>query len=153
MLPKTILVPTDMSEAAEEALDFACELAQPFDATIHLLHVISIPVLGVPELGVALTSTVIDSMVRDDQEALDDLACRKRHKAKFAPVMLRTGDARDLIVQTAKEIGADLIVMGTHGRRGVSRALLGSVTESVVRTAPCPVLTVRPHTASHKAAA
>lgn len=153
MLPKTILVPTDLSESAEEALDFACELAHQFDATIHLLHVISIPVLGVPELGVALTSTVIDSMVRDDQEALEDLACRKRKHAKFAPVMLRTGDARDLIVQTAKEIGADLIVMGTHGRRGVSRALLGSVTESVVRTAPCPVLTVRPHTASRKAAA
>ena len=56
------------------------------------------------------------------------------------------GDARDVICQTAKEVHADLIVMGTHGRRGVTRALLGSVTENVVRQAPCPVLTVRPHT-------
>jgi nucleotide-binding universal stress UspA family protein len=153
MLPKHILVPTDLSESAEEALDFACEIAGPFGATVHLLHVIGIPVLGVPELGVALTSTVIDSMVREDQEALDELANRKRDKAKFGEVMLRTGDARDLINQTAKDLGVDLIVMGTHGRRGVSRALLGSVTESVVRTAPCPVLTVRPHTVPHKAAA
>jgi nucleotide-binding universal stress UspA family protein len=57
--------------------------------------------------------------------------------------MLRTGDARDLIVRACEEVGADLIVMGTHGRRGVSRALLGSVAESVVRIAPCPVLTIR----------
>jgi universal stress protein A len=153
MLPKHILVPTDLSEGAEEALDYACELARPFGATVHLLHVIGIPTLGVPELGVALTSTVIDSLVRDNQIALEQLADRKRAQATFGQILLRTGDARDLINQTAKELGADLIVMGTHGRRGISRALLGSVTETVVRTAPCPVLTVRPHTAHHEAAA
>ncbi len=153
MLPKNILVPTDLSEGAEEALDYACELARQLDAKVHLLHVIGIPALGVPELGVALTSTVIDSLVRDDQDALDRLADRKRHLATFGEVMLRTGDARDLINQTAKEIPADLIIMGTHGRRGVSRALLGSVTETVVRSAPCPVLTVRSHTVAHETSA
>jgi len=153
MLPKHILVPTDLSEAAEEALDYACELANQFGATVHLLHVIGIPALGVPELGVALTSTVIDTMIHDNQEALEQLADRKRHIAQFGQVLLRTGDARDLINQTAKELEADLIVMGTHGRRGVSRALLGSVTETVVRSAPCPVLTVRPHVLHHEAAA
>jgi len=142
-----------MSEGADEALDYACELARTFGATVHLLHVIGIPALGVPELGVALTSTVIDSVVRDNQIALEQLADRKRHLAPIGQVLLRTGDARDLINQTAKEVHADLIVMGTHGRRGITRALLGSVTENVVRTAPCPVLTVRPHTAPHEAAA
>lgn len=145
MLPKHILVPTDLSDGAEEALDYACELARQFGATVHLLNVIGIPALGVPELGVALTSSVIDSMVRDNQVALEKLADRKRDLATFGQVLLRTGDARDLINQTAKELGADLIVMSTHGRRGVTRALLGSVTETVVRSAPCPVLTVRPH--------
>ncbi|HEX5062197.1 MAG TPA: universal stress protein [Kofleriaceae bacterium] len=153
MLPKNILVPTDLSEGAEEALDYACELARQFGATVHLLHVIGIPTLGVPELGVALTSTVIDSMVRENQEALERLVDRKRTMATFGAPLLRTGDARDLINQTAKELTADLIVMGTHGRRGVSRALLGSVTETVVRTAPCPVLTVRPNVIHHEAAA
>jgi len=153
MLPKHILVPTDLSEGAEEALDYACELARQFGATVHLLHVIGIPTLGVPELGVALTSSVIDSMVRENQEALETIVDRKRTMAVFGPPLLRTGDARDLINQTAKELAADLIVMGTHGRRGVSRALLGSVTETVVRTAPCPVLTVRPHVIHHEAAA
>jgi len=154
MLPKTILVPTDLSDGAEEALDFALELAGRLGATVHLLNVIGIPALGVPELGVALTSNVIDGMVRDNQVALEKLADRKRGGAPIGEVLLRTGDARDAICQAAKEVHADLIVMGTHGRRGVTRALLGSVTESVIRQSPCPVLTVRPHTTgSHDEAA
>src|SRR5262245_65982766 len=120
MLPKHILVPTDFSEAGEEALDFACELARPFGATVHLLHVIAIPTLGVPELGVALTSTVIDSMVKDNQDLLEALIARKKSCAPFGEPLLRTGDARHLINESAKELNADLIVMGTHGRRGFS---------------------------------
>lgn len=143
MLPKIILVPTDLSESAEEAVDYACELARNLGAKVHLLNVITVPVVGVPELGMAMTSTMIDTMVKDNQSALDQLAARKAALADMAPAILRTGDARDVINQTAKEIGADLIVVGTHGRRGVTRVLLGSVAETVVRTAPCPVLTVR----------
>jgi universal stress protein A len=154
MLPKSILVPTDLSDGAEEALDYAFELAATFGATVHLLTVIGIPALGVPELGVALTSSVIDSLIRDNQIALEKLADTQRGRAPIGEILLRTGDARDMICQTAKETHADLIVMGTHGRRGVTRALLGSVTESVVRQAPCPVLTIRPHTTgSHEEAA
>ncbi len=149
MLPKNILVPTDLSEGAEEALDYACELAAKLDATVHLLNVIGIPALGLPELGVALTSTVIDSMIAENQKALDALAQRKCGQVRMGQVLLRTGDARDVINQTANEVNADLIVMGTHGRRGVSRALLGSVAETVVRSAPCPVLTVRARHGEH----
>ncbi len=149
MLPKHILVPTDLSEGAEHALDYACELAQRLDATVHLLNVIGIPALGVPELGVALTSTVIDQLVSENQKALDDVADARRATTKIGQVVLRTGDARELINETAKDLGADLIVMGTHGRRGISRALLGSVAETVVRSAPCAVLTVRTHTREH----
>ena len=142
MLPKNILVPTDLSPHAEEALDYACELAVKLDATVHLVNVIGIPALGVPELGVAVTSTMIDSMIAENQKALDALVARHR-EARIGQVLMKTGDARDMIDQTAQEVGADLIVMGTHGRRGFSRALLGSVAETVVRTAPCPVLTIR----------
>ena len=142
MLPKHILVPTDLSEGAEQALDYACELARRLDAQVHLLNVISIPALGVPELGVALTASMIDQLVVDNQTALEQLA-RTRCTAEMGQLLVRTGDARDVINVTAKELGVDLIVMGTHGRRGVARALLGSVAETVVRTAPCAVLTVR----------
>jgi nucleotide-binding universal stress UspA family protein len=143
MLPKNILVPTDLSEGAEAALDYACELAARLGAQVHLLNVIGIPALGLPELGVALTTTVIDSLIADNQKALDALAKTRCTQASIGQVLLKTGDARDVINQTAKELGIDLIVMGTHGRRGISRALLGSVAETVVRSAPCPVLTVR----------
>lgn len=145
MLPKNILVPTDLSPHAEAALDYACELASKLGATVHLVNVIGIPALGVPELGLAVTSSMIDSMIAENQKALEALAARKCGTAIIGQILLKTGDARDSIDQTAKEIGADLIVMGTHGRRGVSRALLGSVAETVVRTAPCPVLTIRMH--------
>lgn len=142
-IPKNILVPVDFSEYAEHALDYAIALAAKLDAKVHLLNVIGIPALGVPELGVALSASMMDTIVKDNQAALDKLASARRTKAPIGEVMLRTGDARDVIVRACEEVGADLIVMGTHGRRGVSRALLGSVAESVVRTAPCPVLTLR----------
>lgn len=142
MLPKHILVPTDLSEGAEQALAYACELARTLDAEIHLLNVVGVPALGVPELGVAMTATVIDQLVVENQTALQELA-RGRCAARLGQVLIKAGDARDMINRTAQELGVDLIVMGTHGRRGLTRALLGSVAESVVRSAPCAVLTVR----------
>ena len=90
-----------------------------------------------------MTSTMIESLVRDGQVALDRLVDKRRGQVTFGDVVMRTGDARDMILQVAKEVHADSIVIGTHGRRGISRALLGSVAEAIVRTAPCPVLTVR----------
>lgn len=148
MLPKNILVPTDFSEGAEEALTYACELASRLDATIHLVNVVGIPALGVPEMGVALTATVIDQLIADNQKALE--IAGDKCAARIGETILKTGDARDSINAAAKEVKADLIVMGTHGRRGVSRVLLGSVAESVVRTSSCPVLTIRPHTTEHR---
>jgi nucleotide-binding universal stress UspA family protein len=147
MLPKHILVPTDLSEGAEQALAYACELARTLDAEIHLLNVVGIPALGVPELGVALTSTVIDQVVTENQAALNHIAST-RCTARLGQVLTKAGDPRDMINRTAQELGIDLIVMGTHGRRGITRALLGSVAETVVRSAPCAVLTVRLHEAS-----
>jgi len=147
MLPKHILVPTDLSEGADQALQYACELARTLDAEIHLLNVVGIPALGVPELGVAVTSTVIDQLVTENQTALDQIAS-SRCNARIGQVQIKAGDPRDLINRTAQELGVDLIVMGTHGRRGITRALLGSVAESIVRTAPCAVLTVRMREAS-----
>jgi nucleotide-binding universal stress UspA family protein len=82
-------------------------------------------------------------MIDDNQRALDRLAEQCRARGKVGEVLLRTGDARDVICQAADEVNADLIVMGTHGRRGLSRALLGSVAEYVVRTSKVPVVTVR----------
>ena len=140
-LPKSILVPTDFSEPAEHALDYALELAAKLGAKIYLLNVIGIPALGLAEIGVAVSAATIESRIQISQVELDQLVAG-RPQADIE-TMLRTGEARDVIVDVAREIGAELIVMGTHGRRGVRRALIGSIAEGVLRIAPCPVLAIR----------
>jgi nucleotide-binding universal stress UspA family protein len=142
-VPTTFLVPTDFSAQAEHALEYACTLASRLDATIHLLSVIGVPALGGPQLGAAMAASMVDTMIDDNQRGLDRLADQCRERGKVGEVLLRTGDARGVICETAVELDADLIVMGTHGRHGLSRALLGSVAEYVVRTSNIPVLTVR----------
>lgn len=141
-LPANILVPIDFSPYSEDVLDYAVELAERLDAKVHLVNVIGLPALGAPELGLAVAAAAVDSVVDENQRALDQLVAAHRASGRMAGALLRTGDARDVILQTAAEVEADLIVMATHGRRGLSRALLGSVAESVVRTSPIPVLTL-----------
>lgn len=140
MTPKKILVATDFSEQADKALDYAIELADRLDAKITIVNAVVNPVVGVPEFGLAVTSTMIEGIIKANQESLDKLATRA------APGRIQTkldsGDARDVIIDAAKSTGADLIIMGTHGRRGLKRALLGSVAEAVLRHASVPVLIV-----------
>jgi universal stress protein A len=146
-IPRTMLVPTDFSEHSDQALEQAAELAAQLDATIHLMHVVQIsPMGGGPEVASVYPTTLIDSATSAAQTALEARAARHRDRATMAPVRIEIGDPRDVIDRVAEELGADLIVMGTHGPRGVRRMLLGSVAEAVVRTAPCPVLTIRPKT-------
>ena len=143
-LPRTLLVATDFSEHADHALEYAAELATLLDATVHLVHALPPAPMGGPELGVAYSSAVMASLSEQAQTALDARAARYHGRVTLARVRLQIGDAREVIDGVAEQIGADLIVMGTHGRRGIRRVLLGSVAESVVRTAPCPVLVIRP---------
>lgn len=140
-LPRTILVPTDFSAGGTAALDFALALAGKLDARVHVLHVVTVAVFAFDLTGAA-SATMMDELTRAGDQALAELIAARPGVA-FGPPLLRVGDARDVIDAAARELGADLIVMGTHGRRGFSRLLLGSVAEAVVRTAPCSVLTVR----------
>jgi len=141
-LPTNILVPTDFSASADCALDYAVALASKLGARVHVLHVIGVPELGVPELGMAVASALMAPLILTQRATLDARIEKRRGEATFGEIALRTGDARDSILQQASAVGADLIIMGTRGRRGLSRALLGSVAESIVRTATCPVLVV-----------
>lgn len=137
-LPRAILVPTDFSEHAEHALDYAVTLAEKLGATVHLLNV------AVPAIveSVSVASSVSPSDLNERREALAKLVAA-HGKVSFGPNLLAIGDPRHIIHQSALRIAADLIVMGTHGRRGVPRMVVGSVAESVARTAPCPILLVR----------
>jgi universal stress protein A len=147
-LPKRILVPIDFSEYSAHALDFAVAFANKLDATIHLIHAISVPAIGIPELGAAWSPTMIEDLVQAGKKAMTKLADERRKVAKIGEAVVRLGDPRDLILQAVDDLKIDMIVMGTHGRRGIKRALLGSVAEAVVRASPCPVLTIRGEVAS-----
>jgi nucleotide-binding universal stress UspA family protein len=139
---KTILVPTDFTEFGDAAVAYAAELASKLGATLHLLHVVTFPAFGVPELGLAHANAIVQQSILEAQDALDKAAEGLRDRVDLAPVRIEVGNAREAIDRVAAQINADMIVLGTHGRRGFSRFFLGSVAESVVRTAPCPVLTV-----------
>jgi nucleotide-binding universal stress UspA family protein len=135
---KTILFPTDFSENADQAFPFACSLAKDHGAEIVVLHVYPPPVAYGEELA---RRQPPNGYERDlwrllRQYEAPDKACRVSHR-------LEEGDLVKVILWTAEDLGCDLIVMGTHGRTGLARALMGSVAEAVVRRAPCPVLTVK----------
>jgi nucleotide-binding universal stress UspA family protein len=135
---KHILVPTDFSAASERALTMALDLARAFDAKVSLLHVWSIPNTGYAEA----LSWPIDAMEAAAKRALDDaLASTSKLYAKTEAV-LREGNEWKEVLGVVDELGVDLVVMGTHGRRGLPRLVLGSVAEKVVRLCPVPVLTV-----------
>jgi nucleotide-binding universal stress UspA family protein len=135
------LVPTDFSRTAAEALRYAVPLARQLGGQITLLHVLDWPVVPA-ELGVALTDEV--TLTRAAQAALDKLARATVPDELLAGAVVRTGRSYLEIARAAQTLKADFVVLATHGRTGVQRALLGSTAERVVRHAPCPVLTVRP---------
>jgi nucleotide-binding universal stress UspA family protein len=140
--PGNILVPIDLDDPAPQLIDYAIALAAKLDAGIHLLHVVPWPLIGA-EIPVALTEAAMGDIMKRKQQELDQIVAAHTGKVPIGLAVLKSGDARTAITAMARNLGADLIVMGTHGRRGVSRLVLGSVAESVARTAPCPVLLVR----------
>jgi nucleotide-binding universal stress UspA family protein len=141
LIPRHILVPHDFSDTAQQALAFAVDLAAKLGAKITIVHAYEVPSYGYPD-GVALTAEVADGIRRAAETALEGVAARTRRPGLEVQALLRQGPAWSEINACARESHAELIVMGTHGRHGLARALLGSVAEKVVRTAPCPVLTV-----------
>jgi len=142
-LPKTVLAATDFSEPAETASRLARELAGSFAARFHILHVIVL--LEDPHLEESHRLQLEELVATADEARRKVLAERPPDSAEVAvvPHLVRGIAPGETIVEVAANVGADLIVMGTHGRRGLSHLLLGSVAERVVRTARCAVLTVR----------
>jgi nucleotide-binding universal stress UspA family protein len=136
---RTILYPTDFSRPCEEAFRVACDLAKDASARLLVLHV------AVPPAVAPLHMPVPAPLPEDHQEKLKEMLHRLQAAAPDVRMDCRVakGDAAAGILDAAQDTPCDLIVMGTHGRTGLGRALMGSVAEQVLRTAPCPVLTVR----------
>ncbi|MCI0705056.1 MAG: universal stress protein [Planctomycetia bacterium] len=138
MLPiHTILHPTDFSDRSWSALQLACSLARDYHARLVLLHVLPLPVVA---FGEGVVPADPEEFIRDAQSRLDGVAsqCDRVEVEK----QVESGDPVEVILGVAQERPADLIVMGTHGRTGLRRLIMGSVAEQVVRRASCPVLTV-----------
>jgi nucleotide-binding universal stress UspA family protein len=142
---KRILVPVDFSDPSLRALDFAVELSRPLAAQVILLHAVEpvyYPVAG-DMYGVGFDlGNVYDAIERAARTQLSELAAKLKARGVAVRTLLTLGTAHQVILDSAKKLKADLIVMSTHGRTGLSHVLIGSVAERVVRTAPCPVLTV-----------
>lgn len=140
--PKVILVATDFGEPAEAALRTAIEYAKVFGSQIVLMHTFEIPVIGFPDGAVVATAELTARILEGAQVGLDRLIQRHADCGVTMRGVIKQGDPHRMVNETAEEVGAGLITLGTHGRKGLSRALLGSVAEKVVRTAQVPVLTV-----------
>ncbi len=141
---RTILVPTDFSPASEAALLEALELAPQLDCDVHVVNVWQLPVYTVPDgyfmLGAEATARLVEGL----EKSLAELKTKHERREVKLETHLCEGAPDVEIHRLAAEIGAGLIVMGTHGRRGLSHALLGSIAEKVVRTSKVPVLVVPP---------
>jgi nucleotide-binding universal stress UspA family protein len=135
-----ILVATDFSEPADRALDLAIALATKLESKLTLMHAYSIPASGYGYAQGLLWP--IDDLSRAARAALDEVLRKARDRYPKTDAVLACGEPSRQIVDAAVACGAELIVMGTHGRRGFSRVFLGSVAEKVVRLSPLPVLTL-----------
>jgi universal stress protein A len=142
---RRILHPTDFSSASSRALETAVDLAKHFKAELLLVHVVVPHVMYPPdaEADPVLYLEMEKSARQQAQSSLAALANKlRRTKVKVTSALLK-GVAHDQIVRAAKNRRADMIVIGTHGRTGISKLLMGSVASRVVSHAFCPVLTVR----------
>jgi nucleotide-binding universal stress UspA family protein len=145
---KRILVATDFSEASRTAVEYGRALAEQFGSALHLVHVVPDLTLKslVPDgFVVAIPDGLQRQLDADARNKLEALRAVGPNTVPVVPSVLSSPAPADAIVRYAQTEQIDLIVMGTRGRGGVPRLLLGSVAERVVRTAPCPVLTT--HTA------
>jgi nucleotide-binding universal stress UspA family protein len=139
-----ILVPTDFSTCSEAAWNLAQRLARAVDGELVLVHVLpETPLYSEVPWSMSHVKEVYAAARNWGEDALEGWVARARASGFSARAILREGVAHREIAALATTERADLVVIGTHGRGGIDRALLGSVADRVVRSAPCPVLTVR----------
>jgi len=138
---KRILVPVDFSGPSSQAVRYAARFAQHFGSEITLLHIVQTSVAPFPEVAPYLDHLEAD--FENAERALQTLAAQQTLKSSAIHTAVRTGLAAHEIVEAARELDSDLIVIATHGYTGWKHLCIGSTTERVVRTAPCPVFVVR----------
>ena len=140
---RNILVPIDFDDVSNQALDEAVSLAHKLGANVTVIHVYGLPIYNYPDGSYIPSVEVADSIKKGAREQLDAFIAKKPVISGVAlSSLLREGRTAQEICKAATDIGADLIVMGTHGRGLFGRTILGSVAEAVLRQAPVPVMTI-----------
>ncbi|MBI2389124.1 MAG: universal stress protein [Deltaproteobacteria bacterium] len=143
---RSVLAPVDFGAGSDHSLQVALDLAKLTGAHVHVLHVYQIPVYGFPDGAFLAGPEIATRLSEAAQKGLDNVVARVAATGAQVTGHLRQGNPPEEIVAAAEELGVDTIVLGTHGRKGIAHAIMGSVAERVVRTSPIPVLTARtPH--------
>lgn len=139
---RKILYPVDLSEYSLHALPYATELAATYKAKLYLLYVVDNYLIGMPGAGFAGQPDDLLERVKESGESnLKNLVAQIKDAPAESAVLIGTPHVE--IVRFAREEDIDLIVLATHGRKGIAHALIGSVAEKVVQMSPCPVLTIK----------
>jgi nucleotide-binding universal stress UspA family protein len=144
--PSRILVPVDLTEGSQGLVDYALQLARPFNAALEIIHAWEPPQYVAPDLLVAAPGWNSQSLEKVAVEAatqeLNDLVAKVKNPPVPITHRVVVGEAASTVLRVAEEGKHDLIIMGTHGRRGLPRLLMGSVAQKIVARAHCPVLTL-----------
>lgn len=142
----TIMLPVDGSEVSNHAAEQGLMLAKALGSSVIFQYVVDISIVTLPdaELGISNIEAIRKSFTEQGNKVIASFSSSAREMGVGFEALITEGDVHDEILKTAEEKGAELIVMGTHGRRGLNRLLLGSVAESVTKRAHCPVLLIRP---------
>lgn len=141
--PKHLLVATDFTDASKEALDYAIDFARAIGAKVTLAHVYEVPTFAYQGGLVSMPIGLATELGQAANETMNRLRASLSSSDVAIESVVREGPPSATLRAIADEIGADVIVVGTHGRRGLSRMVLGSVAEDVIRGATRPVLAVR----------
>ena len=138
---KSVMVATDFSPLSEKAIDYAVMIAKQFGAKILIMHVLD--PITVTTTDALMFSDNSEALRKMAEEMMKNLADILKEKGVSIETALLKGAAASEIISKAAQAGVDVIIMGTHGRKGIEHLILGSVAEKVVRSATCPVMVVR----------
>lgn len=138
-----ILVGTDFGPQSRNALDWTIELARRLGSRIVVAHAFDLPIYGFPDSSLLVDAKTAARLSDEAQKALDNEVDRARNRDVIIEGKLVQGDPRETIPSLATSLNAGLVVVGSHGRRGLARALLGSVAEGMLRVSNVPVLVIR----------
>jgi universal stress protein A len=148
---KHILATTDLSSESMSAVQYAAHLAQAQSARLTVLHVAHSLSLAYAEFVPPVSMADIDLAIeKSAREELERWAKAHLRKVPRVDTLVRRGITHEVICDVAEEVGASVVVVATHGRKGIGHLVLGSVTEQVIRHAPCPVLVIKPDVPARK---